>query len=264
MNGFGLALGDSIIGLQAMHAAQTLGHLPRPVLVRRTDCRPMVRALYPLAADFADLADLPDGLSATPPPPLPADLRAAFGRVIDMRDFAFDDDFRAVSMVDFFLRRLGLHPHDVPAPLRRNTWLAPRVRVRRVAGLPQTYLLFCPRASMPQRDMPTALQERLLRALIDMQPLPIVTQGAVPSGFAKRVVAAPDCGTIEELCCLERAQSRRLHHTSPGMAGAGLSALLGNADAGARIATGVGIPPVGGGSARGGGWLARRCSDAGS
>ena len=162
----------------------------------------MVRALYPLAADFADLADLPDGLSATPPPPLPADLRAAFGRVIDMRDFAFDDDFRAVSMVDFFLRRLGLHPHDVPAPLRRNTWLAPRVRVRRVAGLPQTYLLFCPRASMPQRDMPTALQERLLRALIDMQPLPIVTQGAVPSGFAKRVVAAPDCGTIEELCGL--------------------------------------------------------------
>ncbi len=202
MNGFGLALGDSVIGLQALHAAQSLGHLPRPVLLRRTDCRPMVRALYTLVGDFADLADLPDGLSTTPPPPLPEDLIRGHRPVIDLRDFAFDADFRAVAMIDFFLRRLGLAPAQVPPDLRRNTWLAPRVRPRRVDGLPKHYILFCPNASMPQRDMPKAVQHRLLRALIDLQGLPVVTQGELPPDLAARVVSVPECQTIEELCGL--------------------------------------------------------------
>ena len=203
VNGFGLSLGDSLIGLQALSAAQSLGRMPpRPALIRRTDCRPMVRALYPLAADFAEVVDLPDGLSATPPPPLPASVIAGYERVIDMRDFAFDADFRGVAMIDFFLRRLGLDPTQVPAELRRNAWLAPRVQPRRVPGLPERYVLFCPHASMPQRDMPAEAQLRILYQILAAQDLPVVTQGAVPVGLDGSVIAAPLLERIEELCGL--------------------------------------------------------------
>ena len=63
-----------------------------------------------LAADFAAVVDLPDGLSATPPPPLPESVAAGYEQVIDMRDFAFDPAFRGVAMIDYFLRALGLAP----------------------------------------------------------------------------------------------------------------------------------------------------------
>ena len=207
VNGFGLSLGDSLIGLQALSAAQTLGHMPpRPTLIRRTDCRPMVKALYPLAADFAEVVDLPDGLSASPP--LPASVTAGYERVIDMRDFAFDADFHGVAMIDFFLRRLGLDPEEVPAELRRNAWLAPRVQPRRVAGLPERYVLFCPQSSMPQRDMPADAQRRILRQILAAQDLPVVTQGRVPEGVEGRVIAAPILERIEELCGLAAHAAR--------------------------------------------------------
>ncbi len=207
-NGFGRSLGDSIIGLQALVAAQTLGVLGRPVLVRRTDCGPMVRALYQLTTDFADLADLPESLMATPPPRVPADLAAQYSRVIDIRDFAFDPDFRGVAMIDFFLAKLGLDPAAVPAALRRNAWLAPRVALTAPPGLPARYILFCPRAALPQRDMPQETQLRLLAQLLEAQALPVVTQGAVPTAFAGQVFAAPHCRSIAELCGLVAGAER--------------------------------------------------------
>ena len=202
VNGFGLSLGDSIIGLQALFAAHNLGHLPRPTLFRRTDCSAMVRALYLLAADFADLADLPPALSATPPPPLPGAVVAGFARVIDIRDFAFDPEFRGVAMIDFFFRRLGLDPREIPPDLCRNSWLAPRLEPRRVAGLPERYLLFCPRASMTQRDMPIWAQQRVLRLMLDAQSLPVVTQGEAFAECGPRLVAAPALERIDALCGL--------------------------------------------------------------
>ena len=207
-----MSLGDSIIGLQALFAAHHLGQLPRPTLIRRTDCRPMVRALYPLAADFAELEDLPAGLSTTPPPALPDSVISGFARVIDIRDFAFDPEFRGVAMIDFFLRRLGLTPQHIPPALCRNSWLAPRLRPCRVSGLPQHYVLFCPRASMAQRDVPAWAQRRILRLMLDTQSLPVVTQG---EGFAfsgGRVIAAPTLERIDDLCGLV-AHARRIVST---------------------------------------------------
>lgn len=115
LNGFGRSLGDSIMGLQALHAAQVLSGMPRPVLLREDHGRTMVNQIYALAHDLADVA------------PMPADAAAhGFGRVIDLRDFAFDPAFRGVAMIDYFLQHLGLHPEEVPATLRRNTWLGAR------------------------------------------------------------------------------------------------------------------------------------------
>jgi hypothetical protein len=114
LNGFGISLGDSIIGLQALFAARSLGAIAGPVVLGRTEppAKPLVPQLYGLATDFATV--------------LPMAEAPRTGRVIDIRDFAFDPVFAQVAMIDFFLTRLGLEPAAVPSALKRIGWLAER------------------------------------------------------------------------------------------------------------------------------------------
>jgi hypothetical protein len=186
LNGFGISIGDSVIGLQALFAGQSLGLLPRPVLFRHGGGREMVEAIYRCARDVADVAALdefhPD----------------RFDHVVDLRDFAFDPVFRGMAMIDFFLSRLGLDPTAMPAVLRRNAWLAGRVRPELPAGLPARYVLICPKSSMVLRDMPEDVHATLLRTAAEAQGLPVVTQGLACAG----AIGAADCGGFAELCGL--------------------------------------------------------------
>lgn len=211
VNGFGRSLGDGIIGLQALHAGQYLGLLPRPVLVRGR-FGPMVNALYRMVSDFADLEHLPEALATTPPAPLPPAFRDRYARVIDIRDFAFDPDFRGVAMIDFFLTRLGIAPATLPPSLRRNTWLAHHITPVKPQGLPERYLLFCPRASMRLRDIPPAAQHRLLATVSRAQSLPIVTQGEALPG----TIPIGDLSSLESLCGLI-AHATRIVSTDTGI-----------------------------------------------
>src|SRR5579875_2067153 len=172
LNGFGLSLGDGIIGLQALWIARQRGALQETVLHRRRPEQDMVRQLYALARDFTAL----DTLAAPPR-----------GRVIDIRDFAFDPSFRGVAMIDWFLARLGLDPASVPSVEKRNTWLAPRMPlpVRR-----EPYILVCPDAAIRLRDMPGPAHDRILRWLRANTALPIRTQGA-PAGTDARITPQP-------------------------------------------------------------------------
>ena len=188
IGGFGLSLGDGIIGLQALHAGQSVGLLPKARLYRQSGLG-LVDQLYPLAADFAETKALPTGW-----PPLDArDLAGRFGRVIDIRDFALNPGFRGGAMIDFFLRKLGIDPQAVPSALKRNTWLAPRACLPPSAG---RYVLVCPGSSMAMRDMPEAVHQRILRTLCGGQSLPVLTQGDAGDSGA---VAAGRCRTIAEL-----------------------------------------------------------------
>ncbi len=214
LNGFGRSLGDGIIGLQALRAGQSLGLLPRATLVRRFDFGPMVNALYDHVQDFADLAELDESLATTPPPELTPEFRRQNPNIIDIRDFAFDPDFRGVAMIDFFLRRLGIAPETVPTALRRNTWLAPRITPLRPTGLPERYVLFCPRASMALRDMPAASQARLLDIIAASQPWPIITQGealpgAIPIGHLPSLSEL--CGLVANAALIVSTDTGMLH-----------------------------------------------------
>lgn len=160
----------------------------------------MVRAIYPHAADFCAVEDLPPGLRADR-------LRHRFDRVIDIRDFAFDPRFRGVAMIDFFLERLGLDPQAVPPDVRRNTWLAPRVRPE--ASAAPGYTLVCPIASMPQRTMPEEVHHRILRRLAD-EGGPILTQGAPPDELRHRVRHSPPQPSFAALCGLVAGAERIL------------------------------------------------------
>jgi hypothetical protein len=196
---------------------------PRPTLFRLGDLPAMIQSLYAVA-DFAQIRALPQS-RATPATKFEGargfdqdfdqnfDQVQDFDHVIDIRDFAFDADFQRTSMVDFFLRRLGLDPQIVPPLLRRNTWLAPRVAPQPPCW-PDRYVLVCPRASMSLRDMPPEIHECILRHVANIGP--VVTQGSVPSALEGEVVHAPPCTTLAELCALVR-HARWVISTDTGM-----------------------------------------------
>lgn len=194
INGFGMTLGDSVIGLSALSAALFSGALGsrRPLLVRKPLFgHRLVNALYRLAAPFADVAWLPYRASAR----FPYEIR------VSMREFAFDPAFHGVAMIDFFLRRLGVEPSAIASAQKRNRWLARALAPRKPAGLPQRYVLVCPRSAIPLRTMPEAVHERILADLLALQPLPIVTQGR-PRSLDARLLYCPACRSLAELAGL--------------------------------------------------------------
>ena len=139
LGGFGLSLGDGVIGLQALSVAQSVCHFPKPCLFRWQGLG-IVDGVYQLASDLADIQALePDW------PPIEAhDLKNNFDQVIDMRDFALNPGFRGVSMIDFFLDKLRVDKERVPSAMKQNDWLARRANPIRPTNLPLDYVLFCP------------------------------------------------------------------------------------------------------------------------
>jgi len=202
LNGFGITIGDSIIGLQALRVAQELGAIPgRPILFRRPGERPMVEAVYALADDFAEARPFPAGLvpERTPPPPWPPD---RFAKLVDLRDFAFDPSFRGVSMIDYFLGHLGVAPERIDAAQKRNSWLGPRIRTVVPLELPQDYVLVCPRTSIGLRDMPEPIHGAILEWLLAHSEAAVVTLADSPSHLAGRVVPVPSLASFAEMCGL--------------------------------------------------------------
>ena len=184
LNGFGISLGDGIIGLQALFAARSLGAIEGRVVLGRKEppAKPLVPQIYRFAADFAEIVPMAEAPST--------------GRVIDIQDFAFDPFFRQVAMIDFFLTRLGLHPASVPASLKRMTWLASRAAPLPPLPFAPGYVLLCPRASIPLRDMPDAVHEALIDRVAARGWGPVMTQGLAQAG----ALTMPHCATVAELC----------------------------------------------------------------
>jgi hypothetical protein len=186
LNGFGISLGDGIIGLQALYAARAVGAIQGEVVLARTEppAKPLVPQLYTLAGDLARVVPMAQAPRS--------------GRLIDIRDFAFDPLFAQLPMIDFFLTRLGLPPESVPASLKRNVWLATRARHLPIPPRSPGYVLVCPNASIPLRDMPPEVHEALVTRLSKRGVGPILTQGPALAA----ATTAPSCTTLRELCAL--------------------------------------------------------------
>lgn len=186
LNGFGISLGDGIIGLQALAAARETGALTGRVVLGRTEpaAKPLLPQLYRLAQGLAEVM------------PMAAAPRS--GRVIDIRDFAFDPRFARVSMIDFFLARLGVAPETIPPSLKRNHWLRAGAGGLPPLGLQPGYVLLCPVASIGLRDMPEPVQTRIVAAVARRRLGPVISQGAPLPG----TVPPPAFATIEALCAL--------------------------------------------------------------
>jgi hypothetical protein len=191
LNGFGRALGDSIVGLQALSAAVELNALPvRPVLFRLGGLSSIVQSAYAAAADLCEVRDLPWPLATRE---LPFGGAAGFARCVDIRDFAFDPAFRGVAMIDYFLAALGLNPQAVPPALRRNTWLGFRIPPAPQQG----YALVCPRTSTALRTMPAEVHAVVVMTLARLG-MRVLTQGVATAPAEP----APDAATFAALCAM--------------------------------------------------------------
>lgn len=207
LNGFGRTLGDGLIGLQALHTALRLNPgFGAPILYRLPGLAPVIQELYQ-HADFAEIRVLPWS-HATPDVAFRPGSRD--DEIIDIRDFAYDRAFLRTSMIDFFLRRLGLDPARVPAAMKRNSWLRPRIEVRN-PDLPAGYVLVCPSASNPMRGMPGEIHARIVAGLVKLGP--VVTQGLAPQ---PQVLSRPREASLADLCGLV-AHARRVVATDTAM-----------------------------------------------
>jgi hypothetical protein len=171
INGMGVTLGDSIIGLTALDAIRHAHPQVRFVVYRPELAPPYVEQLYALAAG---------SLIDTRPLPWPlADIPADETR-IDIGNQLFWPGFMSLPMIDFFLTALGVVPASVPSSCKANHWL----RKLPLPLLPQAwrdqlYVLFCPTASTPIRSIPRGVRSALVSRLFDQFGLPVLGFGPV-------------------------------------------------------------------------------------
>ena len=169
INGMGVTLGDSVIGITALLAIKANFPHISFTIYRPKHTPAYVKQLYELAASqLGAIVDLPVRLAA----PVEGELR------IDIGNHLFWPKFTRMPMIDFFIDALGVKPESIPAELKRNHWLedlclpAPQA----TSG---DYVLLCPTASTPVRSIPASQHARLAEALWQRFGLPVAGFGAI-------------------------------------------------------------------------------------
>lgn len=155
LDGMGSAIGDCVLGLQALkllkrrHPALHLG---------------LFRGDHRRASDWFHQHS-PVG----PFHPIPKDTTTLLGfeRVLDLRDVQSHEDFYVRPIIDFFLRCLELNPESVHPDDKRPTWLNALPRAEGPLFLPngQRYALLNLASAAPARAMPDRFAARLARLL---------------------------------------------------------------------------------------------------
>jgi hypothetical protein len=181
LNGMGVTLGDSVIGMSVLAWVKTEHPSLQIHLYRSPHTPDYVERLYQLANTIIE-----------PVRYLPWPLRALPQQAIDLSDFLHWPRFKTEPMVDFFLEALGLDPIEMPARAKQNTWLAALT----LPALPPSwngtpYVLLCDRSSTPLRSVPRRHALALVQRTWERYRLPVVGFHELPhpcwhdvSGFA--------------------------------------------------------------------------------
>jgi hypothetical protein len=170
INGMGVALGDSVIGLSALAALRDAHPRLRFTLYRPARAPRYVEALYALAADV---------VAPSRALPYRADALPAHEPRIDIGNHLYWPAFARLPMIDFFLDALGADAAAVPAAAKRNRWLARLPLPALPAAWQRPYVLFCPNASTAVRSVPPALRATFVDRLVQRYGLPVVGFGPV-------------------------------------------------------------------------------------
>ncbi len=168
INGMGVTLGDSVIGITALMAIKRRHPRLAWVLYRPAFAPLYVNELYELAAPLVgSIERLPLDMATLSPEDF----------YIDTGNHLFWESFASMPMIDFFLWALGVTPDDIDARFKSNDWLKRvDVPVRRIQS---GYTLFCPTASTPIRSMPAFFWTEAVNALWQKYRLPVLGFGQV-------------------------------------------------------------------------------------
>ncbi|MGF6778588.1 glycosyltransferase family 9 protein [Paraburkholderia sp. GAS334] len=194
LNGMGVTLGDSIIGLTAISAIKSAFPDLRFSLYRPARAPEYVQELYALAGDLlSNIITLPCSHHELPDE----------ATVIDVGNHLFWPDFTTLPMIDFFLGALGVDASGVQPQEKANQWLAD-------ISLPavprkwqnQPYVLLCSTASTPVRSIPQHIRADLVERLIERYDLPVLGFG--PVNHARYIDVLPESRDTAHFLALVR------------------------------------------------------------
>jgi hypothetical protein len=169
INGMGVTLGDSIIGLTALYAIARRHPQLRFVIYRPAHSPQYVNRLYELAAPlFGSVVDLPVRLDSLPE----HDLK------VDIGNHLFWPNFSTLPMIDFFLEAMGMRAADIPADEKRNHWLKELILPAPAWG-ETDYVLMCPIASTPVRSIAPSARAGIADQLWKRFGLPVAGFGTL-------------------------------------------------------------------------------------
>jgi len=173
INGMGVTLGDSVIGLTALMAIKARFPHIFFTIYRPAHAPDYVKRLYELAAPLlGSIVYLPVKLDAISY----KELR------VDLGNHLFWPKFASLPMIDFFLDAMGVEADEVPSTDKRNHWLQ-KLDLPRPQGLTGDYVLLCPAASSPVRSIPVSVHADFVEALWQRYGLPVAGFGAIDHGL---------------------------------------------------------------------------------
>jgi hypothetical protein len=169
INGMGVTLGDSVIGLTALIAIKAQFPHLFFAIYRPAQTPAYVKRIYDLAAPLlGSVIDLPVKLDTLPY----TELR------IDLGNHLFWPKFASLPMIDFFLDAMGIGADEVPAIDKCNHWLQELI-LQRPPAIKGDYVLLCPIASTPVRSIPAFMRQEIVEALWQRYRLPVAGFGDV-------------------------------------------------------------------------------------
>ncbi|CAM2139534.1 ADP-heptose--LPS heptosyltransferase [Pararobbsia alpina] len=163
----GVVLGDSIVGLTALHWLRRTHPPLELVLYRPASAPDYVEQLYRLAhtVRIGEIRQLPWPVASIAKDEL----------VVDLGNIAYWPSFATMPMIDFFLRAIGVDPSLVPASDKANRWLTGLTLPKLPAPwADRPYVLFSPEASTPIRQIPASMHAAWIDRLWDAHGLPVL------------------------------------------------------------------------------------------
>ncbi|APV28423.1 TPA: glycosyltransferase family 9 protein [Klebsiella pneumoniae] len=153
VNGMGVTLGDSIIGISALHNIKKINPGIKIRVIRPENCPSYVNELYHLAKSVIDeIYYMPYDISHLKDSDV----------IIDMGNQVYWEDFNRLEMHDFFLKSLGLNYNDFSPEEKSNRWLQECIVEELDLG---EYVLYCPNASTKIRSIPAKFHHKTISQL---------------------------------------------------------------------------------------------------
>lgn len=164
INGFGVTLGDSIIGLNVCLFLKDRNKDLKINIARPCTTPDSLESLY----SYAKKAGLIDSTTRMP---FPLSECSQYDFNIDMGNQLFRQDFQSLEMHDYFYDHMGIASHTVPQKYKQNHWLK-----RLPNGIKKNgeYVLFCPNASSQIRSIPFKHHAQVIEKLIEKYNLPVL------------------------------------------------------------------------------------------
>ena len=164
LNGMGVALGDSIIGMNVLAWLRKRHPALRIHLYRTPHAPAHVERLYELAGHVVERVHyFPQPLDSIPPD------------AIDLSDFLHWRLLATEPMVDMFMHGLGIATDAMSASDKANRWLStlrlPRLPARWSSG---DYVLFCGQASTALRSLPDEQAAAMVDRIWKRYGLPVL------------------------------------------------------------------------------------------